>query len=387
MFAKIFVTLLAFSYFTVIFSYPDVETGNSNGSFYYFAYGSNLLAKRIHIKNPSAVFYSPAKLANHRLDFNVYDPLWNGAVGTIVEDEEKEVWGSLWTIDINQMKYLDEQEDLNWYRVKNVTVTKPDGTEVLARTYQEIDNPSKTENGKDLPLDRRPSSTYLEVIALGAIESHLPAEYVGFIFAFPTNGKLASTQIRNQLGYPCPSEETTEPNGYFYYFGYGSNLLAKRIHINNPSAVLISAAKLPNYRLDFINLGDTKETWNGAAATIVEDDETEVWGSLWRIDIDQMNNLDQQEYPYYFAKNVTVTKRDGTEVLARTYIGKTAPNKLKKGEDLPSERRPSNTYLEVLALGAIESHLPAQYIGFIFSFPTNGQMAAIGKRNQLGYPF
>ncbi|XP_068829158.1 gamma-glutamylcyclotransferase isoform X4 [Capricornis sumatraensis] len=31
-------------------------------SFFYFAYGSNLLTERIHLRNPSAVFYSVARL-------------------------------------------------------------------------------------------------------------------------------------------------------------------------------------------------------------------------------------------------------------------------------------------------------------------------------------
>lgn len=33
-------------------------------------------------------------------------------------------------------------------------------------------------------------------------------------------------------------------SGKFLYFAYGSNLLSKRIHINNPSAVRAGIAKL-----------------------------------------------------------------------------------------------------------------------------------------------
>lgn len=45
---------------------------------------------------------------NHRLDFNLYDEAWNGAASTIVEDEMVEVWGVLWTLNIDEMKNLDE---------------------------------------------------------------------------------------------------------------------------------------------------------------------------------------------------------------------------------------------------------------------------------------
>ena len=37
----------------------------------------------------------------------------------------------------------------------------------------------------------------------------------------------------------------------FLYFAYGSNLLTERIHINNPSAVFRSIARLDDHQLDF----------------------------------------------------------------------------------------------------------------------------------------
>ncbi|CAB3240956.1 unnamed protein product [Arctia plantaginis] len=191
-------------FLTFISVFVDLGICKSNETFFYFAYGSNLLSKRIHINNPSAVYYSPAKLENHRLDFNFFVEAWNGAVSTIVEDDTEEVWGVLWTLNIDQMKYLDDQEGvtLGWYFPKNVTVTTPDGKQILARTYQETMTPEKLNKCEDLPVERRPSSTYLEVIALGAIESHLPADYIAFIFSFPSNAQMATAKRRNELGYP-----------------------------------------------------------------------------------------------------------------------------------------------------------------------------------------
>ncbi|XP_026738936.1 gamma-glutamylcyclotransferase-like [Trichoplusia ni] len=181
-----------------------VDSLKTNNTFFYFAYGSNLLAKRIHINNPSAVFYSVARLSRYRLDFNMISDTWNGAVATIVEDDDDEVLGIVWALNKADQHLLDEQEglSLDWYFAKNVTVTTPTGRKIVARTYEEIEDTPKLEKGAIRPLDRTPSSTYLEVIFLGAIEAGLPAAYVAHLISFPTNGKLASLEIRDQLGYP-----------------------------------------------------------------------------------------------------------------------------------------------------------------------------------------
>ena len=43
----------------------------SKETFHYFAYGSNLLTKRIHFQNPSAVFKDVAKLGGYKLEFRL----------------------------------------------------------------------------------------------------------------------------------------------------------------------------------------------------------------------------------------------------------------------------------------------------------------------------
>lgn len=40
-------------------------------------------------------------------------------------------------------------------------------------------------------------------------------------------------------------------SNFFYYFGFGSNLLSKRIKIQNKSAERVGVGILNNYRLDF----------------------------------------------------------------------------------------------------------------------------------------
>lgn len=85
-------------------------------------------------------------------------------------------------------------------------------------------------------------------------------------------------------------EIMTNKTTTFMYFGYGSNLLAKRIHIQNPTAVRKTAGKLENYRLDFSNFSSR---WNGAPATVIRDNNSSVWGAIWEIDARFMADLDR----------------------------------------------------------------------------------------------
>nr|XP_017030939.1 gamma-glutamylcyclotransferase-like isoform X2 [Drosophila kikkawai] len=75
----------------------------------------------------------------------------------------------------------------------------------------------------------------------------------------------------------------------FLYFGFGSNMLAHRIHIQNPTAMRLGPARLPGYRLDFASFSSR---WEGAVATIVPTQRDEVWGSLWEIDLSKLPDMD-----------------------------------------------------------------------------------------------
>ncbi|CAH2050643.1 unnamed protein product, partial [Iphiclides podalirius] len=81
-----------------------------------------MLEKRIHLRNPTAVFYSPAILKGYRLDFNLYVPSWRGATATIVKDLGSTVWGALWIIHNSHMHRLDDtilsSKDV-WFETEN----------------------------------------------------------------------------------------------------------------------------------------------------------------------------------------------------------------------------------------------------------------------------
>lgn len=95
-----------------------------SGKFFYFAYGSNLWSKRIHINNPSAVRVGIGKLKvrkimqkqtikvyldyqDYKLDFVTYSKRWRGASATIIPYKGNHVWGALWELDKVDLPNLD----------------------------------------------------------------------------------------------------------------------------------------------------------------------------------------------------------------------------------------------------------------------------------------
>ncbi|XP_072941416.1 gamma-glutamylcyclotransferase-like [Epargyreus clarus] len=170
-------------------------------TFLYFAYGSNLLKRRIHINNPSAEFIGIGKLDDHQLDFIKYSDHWRGSSATIVPTKDFHVWGAIWRLHNNDMPALDRQEgvDTNWYFPKNVNIFTADGEKVECRTYQQTVNPEVRKPAEQIPPERRPSITYLNCILQGAIECNLPKEYINELKKIPHNGQEASPKMIAKL--------------------------------------------------------------------------------------------------------------------------------------------------------------------------------------------
>ncbi|KAJ6635519.1 Gamma-glutamylcyclotransferase [Pseudolycoriella hygida] len=175
----------------------------SNETFLYFAYGSNLLSKRIHIQNPTAKRKTIGQLKNYRLDFLRASTNWNGCSATIVEDDGSSVWGAIWEINVSNMKDLDRQEgvDVNFYKVLMKSIETPNGEELPCRLYQQVRNPTESVKFEDIPFDRQPSKTYLKCILDGAVESELPSDYIDSLEKIPNNGRDASPTMLKQLGW------------------------------------------------------------------------------------------------------------------------------------------------------------------------------------------
>ncbi|KAI4585342.1 hypothetical protein R6Z07M_005858 [Ovis aries] len=141
-------------------------------SFLYFAYGSNLLTERIHLRNPSAVFYTVARLQDFKLDFGnpqgKTSETWHGGIATIFESPGDEVWGVVWKMNKSNLSSLDKQEGVKsgMYVPIEVTVSTQEGKEITCRSYQMT-------NYESVP----PSPQYKKVICMGAKENGLPLEY------------------------------------------------------------------------------------------------------------------------------------------------------------------------------------------------------------------
>lgn len=173
-----------------------MASSNPKQTFLYFAYGSNLLTQRIHENNPSAIRYGIAKLPNYRLDFNLHSPRWHGASATIAPTPESHVWGSLWELDVADMKHLDEQEcgGNEMYFSLDVDVEMaPDGALKKCRTYQHV---SETPFVQILPKERQPSGVYLRVIREGAKESRLPKGWLEWLAKIPDNGYNGKVEVK-----------------------------------------------------------------------------------------------------------------------------------------------------------------------------------------------
>ncbi|XP_034236786.1 gamma-glutamylcyclotransferase-like isoform X2 [Thrips palmi] len=172
-----------------------VGEGRGDVKFLYFAYGSNLLARRLHLMNPTARRHSIGELKGYRLDFSTpASKRWGGAPATVVPDPEDSVWGAIWSLDIEDRDHLDEQESVHsgLYDVFNATVQTPDGEVLLCRSYLMRVVPPKLQPGEARPAHRQPSLVYKKVLTAGARESGLPADYTARLEAVADNGSAGS---------------------------------------------------------------------------------------------------------------------------------------------------------------------------------------------------
>lgn len=156
-------------------------SGAASGRFAYFAFGSNLLKERLQLRNPSAIFCTTGRLKDYELNFGLWEKhaesTWHGGAATIESRPGAEVWGVVWTLNIENLASLDEQEGVSqgMYSPLEVSVETDQGP-MLCRTYQ-------MNNFHACP----PSPQYKQVVCLGAEQNGLPIEYQKKLGAIQTN--------------------------------------------------------------------------------------------------------------------------------------------------------------------------------------------------------
>jgi hypothetical protein len=102
----------------------------------YFAYGSNMDARRMRERAPGSRVFGPARLDGFRLAFSVYSTEWEGGAANLELDPDSHVWGVLWDVPEGKTGGLDAfQGHPTFFRREDVVVEGPEGP-VIAWTYR-----------------------------------------------------------------------------------------------------------------------------------------------------------------------------------------------------------------------------------------------------------
>jgi len=153
---------------------------NFNTTYYYFAYGSNMDIDllRNRIDNNCLVPEGYAKLENYKLVFP-------RGVGSVVSDENKEVYGCLYLLNKKEIEKLDVVEGYrkdrnkseNSYNREWIDVVLQNGKTISAEIYIQTNNTD---------INGKPSNSYKQTLVRGASDCSLPDFYIQELEAIET---------------------------------------------------------------------------------------------------------------------------------------------------------------------------------------------------------
>jgi gamma-glutamylcyclotransferase len=159
-------------------------------TFLYFAYGSNMFARRLAARTPSAVRITTAFIDGRRLTFDKVSTDGSGKCDIEATGNPADrVYGVLFRIATAEERALDEAEGLgHGYRKDEITVVTSEAT-IAAMAYIAIVKDPK----------RRPYDWYKAFVLQGATENALPAAYIDLIRAVPSQPDPDATRrARNE---------------------------------------------------------------------------------------------------------------------------------------------------------------------------------------------
>ncbi len=147
-------------------------------TFLYFAYGSNMLSRRLRQRTPSAITVTTGYVEGRRLTFHKVGRDGSGKCDIEATNLKSDrVIGIIYRISQAEKAALDKAEDLgNGYKEEHITVQQKEGTTSTAIAYVAI----KTAPGI------RPFAWYKDIVVAGAMEHGLPDAYIDRIRAFPS---------------------------------------------------------------------------------------------------------------------------------------------------------------------------------------------------------
>jgi gamma-glutamylcyclotransferase len=153
----------------------------------YFAYGSNMMIKRLKGRAPSAISQQTGFVQRHRLTFDKVSRDGSGKCDlepTGIDSDR--VYGVLFRIEASEEINLDEAEGLGkGYQKAEIMVTTSNG-EMTALAY--------IATKKD-PA-RLPYHWYKALVIAGAVEHNLPASYVEWLRAVPSQPDPKLDRVR-----------------------------------------------------------------------------------------------------------------------------------------------------------------------------------------------
>ncbi len=137
------------------------------------------------------------------------------------------------------------------------------------------------------------------------------------------------------------------------YFAYGSNMDPQQMQRHAPGARLVGNGRLDGFRMEFTVYSDR---WEGGAANIEPDPDGHVWGVVWEVTDEDLENLDTYEgHPTFYRRDqVTVATPQG-QTECTTYR-------------IAHQRgyvRPTDEYLNRLRAGARMNGLPPEALDII----------------------
>lgn len=137
-------------------------------TFLYFAYGSNMLTRRLLGRTPSARTVGVATLAGHELRWHKVSKDGSGKCDIVPAAADSVVYGVLYEISLADQPALDVVEGLGWgYRQVQLEVQSEIGP-LLALSYQ----------ATNIDHGTRPYDWYKALVVAGAQEHKLAADYV-----------------------------------------------------------------------------------------------------------------------------------------------------------------------------------------------------------------
>jgi gamma-glutamylcyclotransferase (GGCT)/AIG2-like uncharacterized protein YtfP len=152
------------------------------------------------------------------------------------------------------------------------------------------------------------------------------------------------------------------------YFAYGSNMDAAQIKERCPSAKFVCRAKLPSHRLTFTRMSVIRRC---GVADILRDETKEVWGVVYELPENELENLDKDEsFRLGRPDDQNDYTRENCDVWHEGDAKRPLIVAIYRGHPQPNPPLPNCDYKNLIIAGARHWQLPGYYIQELESIQT-----------------